>query len=146
SKPPSCEFCGRDLIYYEEKWICGHGCIKPAVNPSEQDAGSARQTDNERQFITKCEECANDICMLTSEDMNKDTCWAFEPRKKEKEPTEALKVKYEYDDHLSFQGNVRELLKGKVVVDIKDLKMYKFQLFKDNNYKMVEQIEKKYEI
>ncbi|KKN15258.1 hypothetical protein LCGC14_0987770 [marine sediment metagenome] len=41
SKPPSCEFCGRDLILYKEKWICGHGCTKPAINPSEQGALSS---------------------------------------------------------------------------------------------------------
>ncbi len=59
SKPPSCEFCGRDLIYYEEKWICGHGCIKPAVNPSEQDiAGSARQTEkNDDIWAFECPIC-----------------------------------------------------------------------------------------
>lgn len=31
--PVKCEFCGRDLILYRNDWICGHGCIKPAVKP-----------------------------------------------------------------------------------------------------------------
>ena len=33
STPSKCEFCGRDLIFYVDNWICGHGCIKPAVKP-----------------------------------------------------------------------------------------------------------------
>lgn len=33
--PSKCEFCGRELIFYNEKWICGHGCIKPAIKPKE---------------------------------------------------------------------------------------------------------------
>lgn len=45
--PSKCEFCGRDLILYKEKLICGHGCMKPAMNPKEPTdiAGSARQTE-----------------------------------------------------------------------------------------------------
>jgi len=72
SKPPSCEFCGRDLIYYEEKWICGHGYIKTAVNPSEQDVASSashtvdypceKSKDGRHDFfygfgIKKCKNC-----------------------------------------------------------------------------------------
>ncbi len=26
-----CSFCGRKLIQYKQKWICGHGCTKPAI-------------------------------------------------------------------------------------------------------------------
>ena len=67
SKPPSCEFCGRDLILYKEKWICGHGCTKPAINPSEQD-------DRE------CPECG---AHMWSKYSHYDGC-----SKKEKEPTD----------------------------------------------------------
>jgi len=33
---PICSFCGRKLILYKQKWICGHGCIKPAIKPDEK--------------------------------------------------------------------------------------------------------------
>ncbi len=34
----------KEQVEHNQKWICGHGCTKPAINPSEQ-TGSARQTE-----------------------------------------------------------------------------------------------------
>ena len=34
---PICPFCGRKLIRYKQAWICGHGCTKPALKPTEPE-------------------------------------------------------------------------------------------------------------
>ena len=34
---PICPFCGRNLILYNQKWICGHGCTKPAIKSKESE-------------------------------------------------------------------------------------------------------------
>jgi len=47
---PSCEFCGRELILYKDKWICGHGCTKPALKPSEPLKGNMRWNEKTKQY------------------------------------------------------------------------------------------------
>lgn len=44
------------------------------------------EKDNKPKVITKCEECkSNGKCKLTSDDINFDSCWAFEAREEEDE-------------------------------------------------------------
>jgi len=42
-----CSFCGReDVILYKGKWICMHGCTKPALKP----------TEPEKNYVARLEE------------------------------------------------------------------------------------------
>ncbi len=46
---PKCPFCGRNLIWYKETWICGHGCTKPAVKPDEPREASEGKTEKKEE-------------------------------------------------------------------------------------------------
>jgi len=43
-----CIFCGRKLIFYKQRWICGHGCTKPALKPKteKKDSGGEKELPN----------------------------------------------------------------------------------------------------
>ncbi len=139
SKPPSCEFCGRDLILYKEKWICGHGCTKPAINPSEEDThfigGKVEEDLSSLEYHMEREyEIASGFRDSELEKI----------RLKEKEPIEQVEIQgitnpkvmrrlmgekepteSEYDEHLSWKENLRKLMKGKVMVKKEELEKIK---------------------
>ena len=48
---PKCKFCGRDLIFYKDRWICGHGCTKPAVKAEDRPPGGTGNEPRENDTI-----------------------------------------------------------------------------------------------
>jgi len=75
-----CEFCGRDLILYKDNWICGHGCLKPAIKPKESTPPKQTKT-NERNIEYCVKECFyTDTCSL----LDYDKCHMSKKKEKNK--------------------------------------------------------------
>ena len=49
-----CKFCGRKLILYKQKWICGHGCTKPAVKGDRLPGGTGVEPREDDKLCPIC--------------------------------------------------------------------------------------------